>query len=142
MASKVIDLKKRISRNKRKVKRTVLKDLIGASVVVPRRGLVKVAIYDISEGGLAFDMDRDHGQFQEGEMVGVRLYLSHTTYFPFSVEVSYVRLVEEEGTFRHGVSFAKGFQNEEALRHLVKFMESVSMFLEADTGDMMASSQS
>lgn len=140
MENKVINLKERISKDKRKVKRMVFGDLIGASVVVPHRGLVKITLHDISEGGLAFDMGSSHGQFQKGEDIYIRFYMGQDSYFPFLAEVSHVRFVEEEGVFRHGVSFIKDKESAKPLHYLVKFMESVGGSLRSDSGDLMVSS--
>ena len=55
-----------INAERRVVKRTMLTEFIGACVVVPEQGLMKVAIYDISETGIAFDVDVEHGKFKLG----------------------------------------------------------------------------
>ena len=124
---------------RRQVRRTILTEFVGAYIVVPERGLQKVALYDVSDNGLAFDLELSEGGFKVGEEVAMRVYLNHQTYFGFIAKVSNARAIEEEGVHRHGVGFVKGTVNDEALHHFVKFIETVSASLQTDHGDVMVS---
>ncbi|MCB0365416.1 MAG: PilZ domain-containing protein [Bdellovibrionaceae bacterium] len=139
----IVDMTERrneqIKQERRQVKRTILTEFIGAFAVVPQKGLMRVALYDISENGLAFDMETETGKFVKGEELAMRVYLNQVTYFPFVVKVRNVRAVPEEDCYRHGVDFVKGSLNNEALTHFVKFIETVSASLERDSGDVMVS---
>lgn len=139
----VVDMTQRrnemLTDERREVRRTILTEFVGAFTVVPERGLHKVAIYDISENGVAFDIDAEAGHFQQGEEVAMRVYLNNQTYFPFVVKVANVRIIDEEGVFRHGGNFVKGTVNDVALHHFVKFIETVSASLATDHGDVMVS---
>lgn len=139
----VVDITERrqemIQSERRQVKRTILTEFIGACVVVPNHGLMKVALYDISDNGIAFDMEKRSGSFQVGEEIAVRVYLNHTTYFGFIVKVQNVRSIEDEDILRLGANFMQDTVNDKALKHFVKFIESVSASLERDTGDVMVS---
>jgi hypothetical protein len=141
--STVVDMTERrneiLQQERRQVRRTILSEFLGACVVLPKRGLMKVMIYDISEQGIAFDTSGDTGQFKLGEELAIRVYLNNQTYFPFVARVSNVRALADEGTFRHGANYIKGTVNEEALHHFVKFLETVSASLQRDTGDVMVS---
>ena len=106
---------------------------------MPGQGLMKVSLYDISETGIAFDLDHDKGQFKAGEEVAVRVYMNQNTYFPFTVKINNLRAVDDEATVRHGANFVLGTVNEIALFHFVKFIETVSASLERDNGDIMVS---
>ncbi len=142
-AAAVLDMTARrneiLTQERRQVKRTILTEFIGAFVVVPEKGLQKVAIYDISDNGIAFDVDLSLGQFTNGEEVAVRVYMNQQTYFPFIVKIQNVRQISEEGVHRHGGHFLKGTVNDKALFHFVKFIENISASLEKDTGDVMVS---
>lgn len=127
-------------RERRQVRRTILSEFVGAMVVIPNKGLVRVAIYDISESGLAFDIEAPGGHFALGEEVAMRVYLNQHTYFGFVLRVQNIREISDEGVFRHGTGFVKGTVNEEALHHFVKFIETVSASLQGDHGDVMVSS--
>lgn len=124
---------------RRKVRRTILTEFIGAFLVVPERGLQKVSLYDISDNGISFDTEFEAGQLKVGDEIAMRVYMNQHTYFPFVVTVSNAREIQEEGVFRHGASFVKGTVNDVALHHFVKFIETVSASLETDHGDVMVS---
>ncbi len=129
-----------IAEERRVVRRTILTEFVGAFVVVPQRGLVRVSLYDISDTGVAFDMDVNNGQLMIADEIAMRVYLNNKTYFPFAVKVNHVRNMNEDMCYRHGASFVKGTINDVALHHFVKFIESVSSCLETDHGDIMVSS--
>ena len=141
--SAVLDMTQRrneiISDERREVKRTILTEFVGAFVVVPQKGLLKVAIYDISDNGIAFDMEEDTGKFDKGDEVAMRVYLNQHTYFPFTVKIQNSRWIEDEVVQRHGANFDKVTVNKDALFHFVKFIETVSASLERDEGDVMVS---
>lgn len=141
--TEVVDISKKrqeiLSQERRDVKRTILTEFIGACVIVPQVGLVKVAIYDISDSGIAIDLDSKYGQFLKDEEIVLRVYLNHKTYFPFYVKINNVREIEDESVVRHGTHFIQESVNEEALHHFVKFIETVSASLETDMGDVMVS---
>ena len=142
-AAPVVDMTERrnemLTDERRKVRRTILTEFVSAHVVVPDHGLRKIALYDVSDGGLAFDMELEAGHFKVGEEVSLRVYLNQQTYFPFTVKVSHAREVPEEGVTRHGCGFRKGTVNDVALHHFIKFIETVSATLRTDHGDVMVS---
>lgn len=125
-----------LQEERRAVRRTILTEFIGAFAVIPGFGLKKVSLYDISGKGLGFDLDFEMGQLRVGELVAMRVYLSQFTYFPFTVRITNVREVPEEGITRHGANFEKDTVNLDALEHFVKFIELVSVDLHRDNGDL------
>jgi hypothetical protein len=139
----IVDMTERrnaiLGEERRQVRRTILTEFIGAFLVVPEKGLHKVALYDISDNGLGFDLDPEFGLLRVGEEVAMRVYLNQHTYFPFVARISNARTVSEEGVNRHGVMFVKGTVNDVALHHFVKFIETVSASLQTDHGDVMVS---
>lgn len=142
-AAAVVDMTERreaiLLSERRQVKRTILSEFIAAFILVPEKGLQRVAIYDISADGIAFDLDFESGNLKEGEEVAMRVYLNQFTYFPFVVQIANVRAVANEGVTRHGCGFMKATVNEDALRHFVSFIETVSASLKTDHGDIMVS---
>lgn len=130
---------KMIQAERRIAKRTILSGFIGAHVIIPGKGLVKVSVYDISKGGLSFDIPEEAGHFKDKEELAMRFYFNQTSYFPFEVKVMSCRLNEEEGVYRHGANFAKDSINNVALNHFVDFLENVSAALKTDKGDILVS---
>lgn len=127
---------------RRDLKRTILTEFVGAFVVVPERGLLRVSLYDISEDGLAFEVDANQGRFGSSEKIAMRIYLNHKTYFEFVVQIKWYEEQLDQGFIRHGTRFVKDTVNAVALSHFVKFIEAVSVNLRADDGDLQISSGS
>ena len=125
--------------DRRQVKRTILTEFIAVHTIIPGNGLMKVALFDINERGVSFDIEDHRGHFQVGEEVPMRVYLNHKTYFPFIVQIKNVRLVEDEGVQRHGAEFLLETINDVALHHFIKFIENVSASLRHDSGDVSVS---
>ncbi len=123
---------------RRQIKRTILTEFVSAMVVLPEKGLLKVAIYDISEEGISFDMELENGQFKSDEEVSMRVYLNQKTYFPITVQVKHITEELGEGVIRHGSVFMRGASTDAALQYFVRFIESVSSGLKKDEGDLMA----
>lgn len=122
---------------RRQIKRTILTEFVSAMVVIPEKGLLKVAIYDISEQGMSFDMEYDQGSFKMDEEISMRVYLNQKTYFPISLQVKHLTEEKTEGVIRHGAVFLKQASTDAALQYFVKFIESVSQGLKKDDGDLM-----
>lgn len=139
----VLDMTERrqevLKEERRLVRRTILSEFIGAYAVIPEQGLAKVSIYDISEQGMALDLDASLGHFREGEEVALRIYLSQDTFMPFIARVYNHRHITEEAVHRHGVAFVKDSINNDALSHFIQFLESVSASLKTDRGDVIVS---
>jgi hypothetical protein len=128
-----------IKSDRREAKRTILHGFIGASVLIPGRGLLKVSLFDISKGGLSFDLPTEAGHFREGEEVAVRFYFSHNVYFPFVVRVTSIRLSTEMGIARHGSTFSQDPLTLQVLHHFIDFLEAVATDLKTDKGDLFIS---
>jgi len=126
-----------IAEERRKVKRTLLTEFIGASVILPGSGLVRVTLNDISLNGVSFDVVKKYGSFEEGDKVALRVYLNQSTYFPMEITITNARALDSEGVYRHGAKFTDESQNQEALGHFIKFMETVNTSLRADLGDIL-----
>jgi PilZ domain len=123
---------------RRQIKRTILTEFVSAMVVLPEKGLLKVAIYDISEEGISFDIEIENGQFKAEEEVSMRVYLNQKTYFPITIQIKHVTEELGEGVIRHGSVFMRGSSTDAALQYFVRFIESVSVGLKKDEGDLMA----
>lgn len=130
---------KKKEEERRDVKRTILSEFISAFVVLPEKGLKKVALYDISDTGISFDVPMEDGAFAKGEEVALRIYLNQMTYYPFIVRVAHVSSLTLEGISRHGSIFKKNTVNNDALHHFVKFVEAISTGLKRDAGDLIVS---
>ncbi|MDZ4676949.1 MAG: PilZ domain-containing protein [Oligoflexia bacterium] len=137
--SPIIDMTKRrdqlADQDRREVTRTVFSQFIGVFIVLPKLGLQPVSIYDISAGGLAFDLPSELGQFNIGEAVTMRIYLSHDTYFSYSAKIANVRAVDHGAVLRHGTILQKDDESYETLTHFMHFLQAVARVAKKDNGD-------
>lgn len=127
---------------RRDLKRTILTEFVGAFVVIPGRGLMKVSLFDISDNGVAFEVDTHQGHFAKDEKLAMRIYLNHKTFFEFVIQVKWFEAHDQFGYIRHGSKFVKNTVNDVALHHFVRFIEAVSINLQADEGDLQIPSNS
>jgi len=128
-----------LTQERRRNRRTILTNFIGAFVVIPEVGLQPVILYDVSSDGISFDTEFETGRFKMNSEYAVRVYLSRDTYFPFVVAVKNIRELKSEGVFRHGATFNRQGSHEEALRSFIKFVETISTVLRKDSGDHIIS---
>ncbi len=137
--TQVFDVTQRIqdrqAEDRRKIKRVVLNDFISAHVYVPGRGLLKIALKDITDKGLAFEIDEKQGQFTRGENLEIRFYLNHETYFKFQVAVAHGAFSADDAIYRHGCQFVGDSLNNVALNHFVLFLQNIAASLRTDKGD-------
>lgn len=129
--------KRLLFQERRTVKRTILSEVMSAMVVLPEKGLLKVALYDISEEGISFETESQAGQFKVDEEILMRVYFNQKTYFPIQVLIKHVTPDSENGVVRHGTEFQKSNHNDVALQHFVKFVELAGSGLRKDNGDLM-----
>jgi hypothetical protein len=134
----IADLRSKIiSEDRRQVKRTILTEFIAMHIIVPNFGVMKVALYDITEHGVSFDLPLQHGRYNVGDNVEMRIYMNQQTYFKIQTKVAHVTEVSDEGISRHGCEFLAESTNMEALSHFVKFLECVTANLRRDSGDVL-----
>lgn len=126
-----------IRRDRRTVKRTILTEFIAVHAVVPNQGVMRVALFDINDKGVSFDLETERGHYYVGDSVELRVYLNHQTYFQVDAKVIHVTDVLDEGVTRHGCEFQQGSTNDVALSHFVQFIESVTANLRRDGGDVL-----
>ena len=141
--AQVLDVTERIQAgqadDRRQVKRVVLNEFISAHVFIQGRGLLRIVLKDIHEKGLAFEIDSREGQFGKAELLEVRFYMNHETYFKFSVQVMHASTNEDDATERHGCQFVKDTINDVALHHFIGFLQNIAASLRTDKGDRTVS---
>jgi hypothetical protein len=87
---------------RRKFKRRPVLDTFSLFAVVPRKGPHRVPVHDISDQGLAFDLDIEGEEASvfpvaRGESLEVQLYLNQSLYLPLQIQVA---RLEEKGSIR------------------------------------------
>ncbi|MFN7730228.1 MAG: PilZ domain-containing protein [Bdellovibrio sp.] len=141
--AQVLDVTERIQAGqadeRRQVKRVVLNEFISAHVFIQGRGLLRIVLKDIHDKGLAFEIDSREGQFSKAELLEVRFYMNHETYFKFNVQVMHAQTNEDDATERHGCQFVKDTINDVALHHFIGFLQNIAASLRTDKGDRTVS---
>ena len=87
---------------RRNARRRPLLESFSFFVVVPRKGVHRLRIHDVSDLGMLFDLDME-GESQldfplvKGEVLDVQFYLNQSLYLPLSVQVA---RIEKHDTMR------------------------------------------
>ncbi len=128
-----------VKKEQREVKRVVLNGLVGITIIVPLRGLMRVEVQDISTKGISFDFPKSYGSFRRKELLELRLYLNHEVYVPFSARVESKRIYFKNGTeiVRHGLKFQDEPSNKESLNAFIYFLETIAVHCRTDSGDKL-----
>jgi hypothetical protein len=87
---------------RRRFKRRPILDTFSLFVVVPKKGMHRLQVHDLSDSGIGFDLDIDGENFDEfpvkaGEKLTVHLYLNQSLYLPIEVQVA---RIEDSKTVR------------------------------------------
>jgi len=87
---------------RRKVRRRPVLETFSVFVVVPKKGIHRLRLFDMSEDNLGFELDLEdepRGDFEitVGMELDVRFYMNQSLYLPLTVEVN---RVGETGTIR------------------------------------------
>ena len=102
---------------KRRSPRRPVLDTFSVFVVVPRKGMHRLPVHDLSEHGMGFDLDTEGENPQDvplanGDHLEVHFYLNQSLYLPLNVEL--IRVTEVKGVRQVGAQFietdAKGHQ--------------------------------
>ncbi len=122
-------------KERRQVDRTILSELVSGCIVLPKMGLIKVELYDISEDGMSFELDQNFGSFKVGDEVALRVYLNKKVYFPLLVTIKHVTKDTHSVLSRHGAEYLKGANQDSTIKHFLNFILSVSEGIKLDEGD-------
>ncbi len=93
---------------RRKAKRRPILEAFAFFVVVPKKGLMKLKVVDVSESGVGFDYDVGGESFsafpvEKAEMLELNFYLNQALSIPLRVRV--MRIEDIHGVRRVGAEF-------------------------------------
>ncbi len=119
----------RVSKEKRRTKRRPLLESFSMFAVIPRKGVHRLPIYDISDLGVGFDFDIEGESLTDfpvtmGERLELHFYMNQSLYLPLSVQVA---RVETRGVVRRiGSEFVdKENKNYKAFLSFVHFLDAL-----------------
>lgn len=93
---------------RRRSRRRPILDTFSLFVVVPKKGVHRLQVHDLSDLGIGFDLDIDGESFDEfpinpKEKLTVQLYLNQSLYLNLDVQV--MRIEDSSGVRRVGAEF-------------------------------------
>jgi hypothetical protein len=101
-------------------------------VVIPKKGVHRMQVHDVSELGMGFDVDiegetPEEFPLREGEVLDLRFYLNQSLYIPLGLSV--VR-VERKGSVRRvGATFDD--KNSKGYKALASFLHMLDGILDS-----------
>lgn len=122
---------------RRRARRRPILNTFSLFVVVPKKGVHRLTIQDVSDFGIGFELDtegEDQAAFPiaAGEKLDLRFYLNTALFLPLTVEV--VRLQERDGVRYVGAEFSdkssRGFQ---ALQSFLTMLDAIMDVVRLDS---------
>ncbi len=105
-------------------------------VVIPKKGLYKLEVQNISEDGISFDVDIDGESssdfpIQVTDSIDIKFYLNQSLYIPLSIQVA--RIDNTSSTRRVGAEFKnKSSPNYNAFLDLLHLLDSITHIVQID----------
>jgi hypothetical protein len=117
---------------RRRSKRRPVLDTFSLFCVVPKKGVHRLKVHDLSDLGMGFDLDIDGESFEEfpvkaKEQFEVHLYLNQSLYLSMQVQVA--RLEEAGGVRRVGAEFVE--RNSPAYKAFAAFLQMLDLLSDA-----------
>lgn len=123
--------------DRRKTPRRPILSTFSVFIVIPKKGFYRLAVYDISEEGVGFEMDVEgespsHFPIKNGENIEFRLYLNQSLYVPLTAQIT--RLEETPTGRRAGAELQdKGSSGHKAFLAFLDFLDKIANLVEIDS---------
>lgn len=94
--------------DRRRARRRPILESFSLFIVVPKKGVHRLSVHDLSEVGMGFDLDTEGESVADfplktGDLIEVRFYLNQSLYLPLALEVA--RVDERAGVRKVGAAF-------------------------------------
>jgi hypothetical protein len=115
---------------RRRTQRRPVLDTFSMFVVVPKKGMHRLRVHDISDLGLGFDLDTEGESFEDfkvspKEKLEVHFYLNQSLYLPLMVEIA--RLETKNDVRRVGAELVdKSSRGYQAFLSFVKMLDTIT----------------
>jgi len=121
---------------RRRARRRPILSTFSVFVVIPKKGMHRLQVHDISELGVGFDLDLEGEEasgfrLQMGEPLDLRFYLNQSLFIPLSIQVA---RVDEKGTVRRvGAEFEeKNSQAYQAFAAFLQMLDKIADIVQVD----------
>jgi hypothetical protein len=114
---------------RRRSRRRSLLDTFSFFVVVPRKGIHRLPVHDLSEGGIRFDLDvegESAGDFavKKGDTLDLRFYLNQGLFIPLRIRVA--RIEEKQHGRQIGAEFCEaGTPGQKACLSFLQMLDQI-----------------
>jgi hypothetical protein len=122
---------------RRREKRRPVLETFAFSIVIPKKGLYRLGLNDVSEGGIGFDIDIEGENpdypVKKGDTIDFRFYVNRSLFIPLSAQIA---RIEEKATGRRiGAEFKnKTDPNYKAFLSILQLLEVVADVAQIDGG--------
>jgi hypothetical protein len=116
---------------RRKTRRRPILETFSFFCVVPKKGMHRLLIHDVSDQGIGFDLDAEGEEDQtfslkSGEALDVHLYINQSLYLPLSVKVARIEERNVGGRVRRiGAEFSVKDKGYEAFGAFLAMLDSI-----------------
>lgn len=119
---------------RRRAKRHAILQTFSMFLVVPKKGIHRLQIHDLSDEGIGFDYDLEgedlkESPIQTGEILDIYIYLNQSLYLPLNVEVRRIHQGDGTLTRRIGAQFTQ--KNSKSHMALLAFLDMLDAVSEA-----------
>lgn len=124
-------MSKKTGAEKRKTPRRPILDSFSLFIVIPKKGMHRLKVYDVSEQGLGFDYDAEGEDVAEfpaaaGESLDVHFYLNQSLFLPLSLKIT--RIEQKDLVRRVGAELTD--KNSKETRAFVSFVQMLDSVIE------------
>jgi hypothetical protein len=121
---------------RRRSRRRPILSTFSLFIVVPKKGYVRLPVHDLSDLGIAFDIDAGGESPMEfpvkaGEKLDIRFYLNQSLYFPIEIQV--VRVEDRPEARRVGAEFSKESPGYRAFGSFLNMLDTIVDVVRIDT---------
>ncbi len=117
----------KVGQERRRTQRRPILDTFSMFCVVPKKGLYRLKVHDVSEHGIGFDVDLEGDEapisLKGGEALEVHFYLNQSLYLPLSVKVA--RIEDGGGIRRVGAEFNQKDAGYHAFAAFLKMLDAI-----------------
>jgi hypothetical protein len=121
---------------RRRARRRPILATFSVHLVIPKKGLYKLTVHDLSELGIGFDIDVEGESAADfpvaiGNVIETRLYLNQSLFIPLSIRVA--RVEEQRIVRRVGAEFQNQLSTDfKAFLALLSFLDHMADALQVD----------